>query len=110
MLSIAYHLDRVAVVVVQRFVEVCCRLFFGNGKDFDFDFEALLCVGFIALKILALARLKSRGVGCLLTEQSQNILMTPAKVEIFCSNTQEENSPSSKWHRRLVLSVKVPGP
>jgi hypothetical protein len=68
-------------------------------------------VGFVALKILALARSKSRVAGCLLllTEQSQNqnILMPPAEVEIFCSNTQVENSPSSKWHQHLVPSVRT---
>jgi hypothetical protein len=91
MLSIAYHLDRVAVVVVQRFVEVVVDDF-RKWKRFRFRFRFRRSVGFVALKILALARLKSRVVGCLLTEQSQNILMTPAKVEIFCANTQVENS------------------
>jgi hypothetical protein len=43
----------------------------------------------------------------LLTEKSQNIQLPPAKVEIFRSNTQAENSPSSKWHQHLVPSVRT---
>jgi hypothetical protein len=76
-------------------------------KIFRFRISKVCCVGFAALKILALARIKSRVAGCLLTEKSQNIQLPPAKVEIFRSNTQAENSPSSKWHQHLVPSVRT---